>query len=115
MDGAVRWETTGLFPGVGRSSCGLSVSVMDRFWGWVSVVSVVDGETDLARGFCRENTDCLSSGLGLKTLPVPISVALGVSAVGGLKTGWVDRMGVGFWNIGGGFDETEEESVGGSG
>ena len=33
VEGAVRCETAGLFPGVGRSSTGLSVSVMGRFWG----------------------------------------------------------------------------------
>lgn len=111
VEGAVRCEVACLFPGVGRSSIGFSVSVMGRFWGWGSVVTVeVVVTLGLTKGFCRENTDCLSSGRGLNTLPVVNGAALGVSVVGGLKTGWV-----GFWNIGAGFVEVEELSLDKSG
>jgi hypothetical protein len=117
VEGAARYEVVGLFPGVGRSSIGFSVSVMGRFWGWTSVIAVevVVGAFGLNAGFCRENTDCFSSGRGLNTLLAMDGIALGVSAVRGLNTGWAGWMVVGFWNMGGGFVETEEEGLGGSG
>ena len=72
------------------------------------MVEVIEGAFGFTEGFCKENTDCLSSGRGLNTLPGFNGAAAGVSVVGGLKTGWVV---VGFWNIGGGFVETEGVSL----
>jgi hypothetical protein len=112
VKGAVRCEIAGLFPGVGRSSIGFSVSVTGRFWGRAPVIAAeaVVEASGLAVGFCRENTNCFSSCRGLNTLLALNDVAFGVSVVGGLNTGWMDGMEVGFWNIGRGFVETEEES-----
>lgn len=89
VDGAVGCEIAGLFPGVGRSSSGFSVSMIGRFRGrvFVIVVEAVVEAFSLAGGFCRENRDRSSSGGGLKTPPELDGAALGVPVVGGLGTG----------------------------